>query len=281
MPRNPLRGFARRKSSGNILEPQSDQPAQPSFRVLERERPNGFVRRTSGPRPFSAMPFVSARGISTEDLGVNPNRCVVEQAVPSRQTTKELKRGRSSGTTTLSGLSGHYDTSSSSARYSSTSTLPSSLDQDHEVAQDELFPPIMARPQLSYDDQSPQAAAGASNHSFASRAGRAMSFGLKKKNDSPTPTQTPPPTEPVPALPSHAAIRDRATTISSYASTAVPPRVESKLDSADLGSDFGNMFEGLGVSKNEEQILPPPRALRGYLRSVRSPSQDFSHGECY
>ena len=274
MPKNPLKGFARRKSSGNVLDLQSEQPAHSSFRVLERPdkiTPNGVDRRTVSARPLSAMPFHQRKGKSSEDLGGSTNnRSVNTKTKQPRTSVWGLKRGRGSGTTTLSaGSSGYYDTSSSSARYSSTSTLPSSVDQEHEQAQEELFP---AKDDHIYSSQTHQpfaAPTGAPNPSFSSRASRAMSFGLKSRRPNSQAT-TPEPTEQIPTLPDHAAIRDRATTVSSYASTAVPPRLEASVGSSDFSSDFGNMFEGLGDSKKEMPLPPPPRAHGGYLRSVRS-----------
>ncbi|KAL1304955.1 hypothetical protein AAFC00_003865 [Neodothiora populina] len=253
MPKNPLKGFARRKSSGNVLDLQAEQPATPagsSFRVLER--PHAVERRTSAQRPMSAMPF-GQKGKSTEDLrhlGTNTNR--------------------GSGTTTLSGSSGYYDTSSSSARYSSTSTLPSSFDQENETTADDLFP---AKTSHQVSRSEVQAAHGAIPHppSFSARASKAMSFGMKKKQSSP-PMMEEEVIETVPALPDNAAIRDRATTVSSYASTAVPPRLEASLGASDFSSDFGNMFEGLGDPKKESLPLPPPPRVHGsFMRSDSEP----------
>jgi len=292
MPKNPLKGFARRKSSGNVLDSQPDPPEQPvqsSFRVLERPNkttPDGVDRRTVSGRPLSTLPFHQSKGKSTEDLGGSTNRSVNIETQTARPNFWGLKRGRGSGTTTLSGSSGYYDTSSSSARYSSSSTLPSSLDQEQEAAQDDLFP---AKPAQTHHDQShatpgannpnpPQSQYSNSFHnpnpSFSSRASKAMSFGLKsKKPDSQVGIMTEEPVDRVPTLPdlpNNAAIRDRATTVSSYASTAVPPRLEANLGTSEFGSDFGNMFEGLADSKKETPLPPPPRAHGGYLRSVRS-----------
>lgn len=277
MPKNPLKNFTRRKSSGNVLDLQSEQSSQPavsSFKVLER--PNGGIdRRTSSQRPLSAMPFGQSKGKSTEDLrhlGTSANNRSVNLDTPqTHPINSPLKLSRGSGTTTLSGSSGYYDTSSSSARYSSSSTLPSSFDQENDPAHDELFPPKGVK-QVYQNNvlAQAQASAGAPKEPWNARASRAMSFGLRKKQDSPPTTMQSEVIDPIPALPDNAAIRDRATTISSYASTAVPPRLEANLGSADFSSDFGNMFEGLAESKKELPLPPPPRAHGGYLRSVRS-----------
>ncbi|KAH0143699.1 hypothetical protein KCU86_g23390, partial [Aureobasidium melanogenum] len=72
----------------------------------------------------------------------------------------------------------------------------------------------------------------------------------------------------MPDLPENSLIRDRATTMSSNASTAVPPRLDANLGSmSDFGSDFGmNMFEGLSSPK---KVAPPQPAYENYGRSVR------------
>lgn len=296
MPKNPLKGFVRRKSSGNILDLQAEQPgesdpaapASSSFRVLERPEkagPNGVDRRTVSQRPVSALPFHSSKGKSTEDLSRSTNRSVPSEGSKTKNNFWGLKRSRGSGTTTLSGSSGYYDTSSSSARHSSSSTLPSSLDQEHEAAQDDMFSSkgAQAQSQLHYNQAQvpPQSysPSGMPNASFATRASRAISFGRRKTGSpaaefdaaSQAEAEAAEMVPALPDLPDHAAIRDRdrATTISSYASTAVAPRLEANLGQSDF-SDFGNMFEGLSNSTKETALPPPPRVVGGYLRSVRS-----------
>ena len=280
MPKNPLKGFARRKSSGNVLDIQPETappatapaPAGSSFRVLERPsksaaggNPGGPVKRTNGPRPLSELPFGKTKGKSTDDLLSAANRSVNSPNERPHTIYGVLKRGRGSGGTALSGSSGYFDNSSSSARYSSSSTLPSSIEAEHEADQDELFPRKAAN---SSSNRSSAASALPEPPSFSSRAGRAMSFGLRsKQNASPAMAQT----QQMPDVPENSLIRDRATTMSSYASTAVPPRIESNLQASDFGSDFGNMFEGLGGSKKEE-MLPPPPVMGNFSRSVRRQS---------
>ncbi|GAB7349516.1 hypothetical protein MBLNU459_g0222t1 [Dothideomycetes sp. NU459] len=271
MPKNPLKGFARRKSSSNVLDLLPEAPAsgsgQSTFRVLER--PGGKVGFDGGDklqkRVSSGFMLSQGRGgKSAEDLGASTNRSV--ESTPSHTAFGVLKRGRGSGGTTLSGSSGYYDNSSSSARYSSSSTLPSSLEAEHEAHEDELFPKKGA---AVYNSPTPPstAAGRGSSPSFLSKTGRAMSFGLRKQ-PSPTPQSAPP----VPELPTSSHVRDRATTISSYASTAIAPRLDATIGSSDFGSDFGNMFEGLEGSRKQD-ILPPPPALGGIPRSVRHKRQ--------
>lgn len=100
-----------------------------------------------------------------------------------------------------------------------------------------------------------------------------MSFGLRK---APSPSIQPAP--PVPDMPESSYVRDRATTISSYASTAVPPRLDANIGASDFGSDFGNMFEGLEAPSKRE-LLPPPPTLGGMPRSVRldNTRRNFDH----
>lgn len=271
MPKNPLKGFTRRKSSGNVLDLQPEVPAVPavpvqsSFRVLERPNKAGFDGGDKLHKRLSTFgsPAQHSRGKSAEDLGASTNRSVK----PPRPHTiyGVLKEGRSSGGTTLSGSSGYYDTSSSSARYSSSSTLPSSLDAEHEADQDDLFPRKAATPVDHYKPSG--VGAHDASPSFAARAGRAMSFGRNKHHVDASPVPAPPP---VPSYPDNSFIRDRATTISSYASTAVPPRLDPNMQSSDFGSDFGNMFEGLAGPKRDD-VLPPPPVLGGFARSESEP----------
>lgn len=269
MPKNPLKGFARRKSQSNVLDllpeaPGSSGSGQSTFRVLER--PASKVGFDGGDkfqkRASSGFMLSQARGgKSAEDLGASTNRFVETSQHYTRFGV--LKRGRGSGGTTLSGSSGYYDTSSSSARYSSSSTLPSSLEAEREAQEDELFP-RKGTPVYNNRQTSP-ATADTRGHSpsFLSKTGRAMSFGLRK---APSPSMQPAP--PVPDMPESSFVRDRATTISSYASTAVPPRLEATIGASDFGSDFGNMFEGLEPPRKHD-VLPPPPKLGAMPRSVR------------
>lgn len=131
-----LKGFGRRKSSGNALDFEPTEgaasPTQSTFRVIERPDSKkaasyGREKPTSNGRAYNA-PLNALRGKSVDNLTLGPNR-------------------GSSGTTN-SGSSGYYESSSASAKHSSTSTLPSSVDQEHRAPDDdELFPP---HPQKSF-----------------------------------------------------------------------------------------------------------------------------------
>ncbi|KAI4761826.1 hypothetical protein E4T52_12747 [Aureobasidium sp. EXF-3400] len=289
MPKNPLKNFARRKSSGNVLdlpsESTSPAPASSSFRVLERPDkaatvgnggyPGGPVKRTSGGRPNSSILLNRKSGKSQEDLIASANRSVTEKSQARPHTVYGvLKLGRGSGGTALSGSSGYFDNSSSSARYSSSSTLPSSIEAEHEAENEDLFPRKTAangNSNLSSNRSSAASNALPEPPSFSARAGRAMSFGLRSKQNA-SPGNMAAATAHMPDLPESSFIRDRATTMSSNASTAVPPRLDANLGSmSDFGSDFGmNMFEGLSSPRQAKSNMAAPQpAHDNYGRSVR------------
>ncbi|CAK4034496.1 Hypothetical predicted protein [Lecanosticta acicola] len=257
-----LKGFGRRKSSGNALEFDEPEaavvpPGQSSFRVIER--PEKRTQSTYGSQAnvkFNS-PLHALRGKSVDDLGLAQNRSVTDRS-KSNQPGWLLNGARGSGGTTNSGSSGHYDSSSASARYSSTSTLPSSVEQDRD---DELFAPVRKS-----QTQTPHAtgmyhsvAANADSPplpqppSFTSRAARALSFGNNRssKASSRDAPPMPPPhaaTNGAPLYPqrSQSPYRERAMTTSSYASTAVPTKTELRLSVDAFGTDdFGSMFDSL------------------------------------
>ncbi len=157
----------------------------------------------------------------------------------------------SGGTHDSASSGGHNDNSSSSARFSSTSTLPSSTDMplDENPCSSSNGPYNLPAPPI------PE-----THHSALKAAGRAFSFGRKKVESTTGPSQPPQ------AALDHAQsepyanyIRPRAMTESSYASgsTATPPKL---LDSGfDLDDGFGSMFESFG--KRESPLLKEPPIL--------------------
>lgn len=240
-----LKGFGRRKSSGNILDfPSPDEPststAAPSstFRVIERQDRKavtyGAAADRDVSRPFSS-PIHALRGKSENDLSKGSAR----QRVAGWPQTGGATRG-SSGTTN-SGSSGYYDSSSASARHSSTSTLPSSVDPDRHPEEEESYAPRPPAASGMYQTVS----AGMEDFaplpqppSFSSRAARAFSFGNRKNSGRPsTDAKDVPPVPPVHQ--DDSGHRERAMTTSSYASTAVPSKPELKLGN-DFGDDFGS-----------------------------------------
>ncbi|KAM0722012.1 hypothetical protein Q7P37_002938 [Cladosporium fusiforme] len=277
--------FARRRSAGNILDQgspsDSPEPApSSSFKVIERadrtsthnfdgaDRKLNSPAKSSHPRPFTS-PLQQLRGKSAENVLSAQNRYVLSHN--GQLKDPRLMNQRGSRGTTNSGSSGYYDSSGASARYSSTSTLPSSLEPEHEPEEEELFPVKRGTaPMFS------SAGSAAAPHplpqppSFTSRASRALSFGLKGK-------APPPRLDDVPPLPPQTAgdrtSRDRAMTTSSYASTAVPQKAESSLDlpTADFGNDFGGMFDTFNNRRPSRGSPTPPAHLGGFHHAESQP----------
>ena len=272
--------FGRRRSSGNVLDDVAASPSDTptpapasSFRVLERPEKIIHLNGGRGPqdqlrqvqRPFNS-PLHNLRGKSVEELGLGAGLNRLVDAGTGVTSHWLLKGARGSGGTTNSGSSGYYESSSASARHSSSSTLPSSVDADREPEDDELFP---RRSKTSPMYQSVSADADEPLRpppSFTTRAARALSFGQRHNRNGSIGNNAPP----IPAIPikSHSPPRrDRATTTSSYASTAKP---EANLTlgtefGGDFGGDFGSMFD----SPNDKS-LPPPPPVAAFHRTVRT-----------
>lgn len=250
MPKNPLKTFGRRKSSGPDDTFETAAPTTSSFRVLER--PNTINLNAGEPaqervkhvvRPFNS-PLVHLRGQSENELGLSVNRSV--QAIQT-DPHGSLMIGRGSGGTTNSGSSGHYDSSNASARHSSSSTIPSSVDVEKEPEDDELYPARVKTTPMYNSISNTSPTIKSESHpppsSFTSRAARALSFGQKHSKASSNSDNAPP----LPPLAKHANSRsperrERATTTSSYASTA-KPEVNLNLSTTDFGSEFGTFFD--------------------------------------
>ena len=240
--RNPHKNF-RRKSSANLLD--TDQ--QSSFRVLERPE-------KSNARDWSSS-FTHNQSKSVDNLSTTLNRYGGDTAAPRHI----LRAHRGSGGTTSSLSSAVYDVSDSSVRYSSSTTIPSSLDAEQEQDQSPIEK-HKTRPPLSGSTSAIE-----TSTSFAARAGKALSFG-RKSSKPPASTQYSIPA--IPTIPareqpqirpkSEASMRDRSFTTSSYASTAKPPRLDTHISPANFGEQedgFGNMFDGI---TNRESIAPSP-----------------------
>ena len=173
-------------------------------------------------------------------------------SVPLQSLSIDCIRG--SGGTNNS-ASSKYDTSSSSARYSSTSTLPSSADiplddgpSPHPKDTDNIpLPPIPNSSPLSFR-----------------AGGRTFSFGRKKAQTSDN-SQHPPPNHSEDTAGYTPVTRERALTETSYTSgsTATPPKfLEGGLDLALSDLDgFGTMFDNVG--KRTSQAQAPHTALGG------------------
>ncbi|EME80408.1 uncharacterized protein MYCFIDRAFT_86885 [Pseudocercospora fijiensis CIRAD86] len=269
-----LKAFGRRKSSGNALDLGLPADAggtapseQSSFRVLERQDKKSVSYNNEKPhRPF-ASPLNTLRGKSVDDLGRAPKASAGTST--RNHSAWPLNAARGSGGTTNSGSSGFYESSGASARHSSTSTLPSSLDQDKTPEDDDLYPVRKTHTTTGmYRTVPPNADEPPPPPKFTSRALRTFSFGNKHNRgasrDNDVPPLPPLHIDSAPSLPplpmqptrSHSPFRERAMTNSSYASTAVPPRTELRLDDPDFGNDdFGSMFESL---KKEPAWEPSP-----------------------
>ncbi|KAL2046009.1 hypothetical protein N7G274_001456 [Stereocaulon virgatum] len=245
MPIKIPKGFQRRKSSGNALE-DLPNPPEPSFRVFER--PQGTksfdggnnLKRMSLGRPVSAGHFGDELQLADGRPELNPNN-----------------RG-SGGTNNSASSGGHNDNSSSSARYSSTSTLPSSTD----IPLDENFSSNVKGPYRTSAPPIPET----SPRSLRA-AGRALSFGRKKVGSPISASQSV--SRPVVEYEESNGYprfnRPRAMTESSYASgsTATPPKLpETGLDFGQPDLDgFGSMFESFG--KRQNQIMDESSTIAG------------------
>ncbi|MCJ1356420.1 MAG: hypothetical protein MMC33_006415 [Icmadophila ericetorum] len=254
MPIKLPKGFARRKSAGNVLEESLNPPAAPSFRVVERPDVAGsksfdggisLKKRTSLARPLSEGQYLENKAFQIKRLSPGLNN-----------------RG-SSGTDNSYSSTGLNDNSSYSARFSSTSTLPSSVSTDTNPNENSHAHPKMNHsPQLHSSQPS-------SPSIFSLRAaGRTFSFGRKYRQPT-SPQETP---EPMPDLPEPisaknlqeygSVTRPRAMTEDSHASgsTATPPKLlDSDLNFGGFDDGFGSMFDGFG--SKERRLSKGPGTL--------------------
>ncbi|KAF3481791.1 uncharacterized protein GIQ15_04550 [Arthroderma uncinatum] len=217
-------GFGRRKSSGNTLdETTAPTPAaEPSFRVFERPS----HRASHSFDSVTALKQSAARPRASEDPDPDNIFAGIEKPAPATTTnTASHINGRNGKLNGSNGSSSKpYDNSSaSSARYSSSSTLPSST--DHSPHDGIPVPPIPESP-----------------FAFSIRAsGRTFSFGSKASKTS------------IPRK-SESTNRERAMT-NSTTSTATPPKLmETDLNLEGAG-EMGNIFEGVGVDKRRSRVL--------------------------
>lgn len=277
----PLKNFAskafpRRKSSGNALD-DFDQPSE-GFRVMSqievaekkieqqhaKERSKS-ISRLSAVRPF-ASPAQKARQQSFEDDHGASNRYVADPEVMHRDSLRLTAPKRESNGSSSTGANSRasarfYD--SSSARFSSSSTLPSSTELDN----DDLF----AHHKPHHGD----------SRNFSIRgAARTFTFGGRNKSLN-APLPKPPSREDdedddenLFSRPTHGHSRDRSLTTNSSASTAHPPRVDTSLSlgMSDFGGGFDDLFAGMEKRRSPAQdTFPKPPPPVGILRSVGQP----------
>ncbi|KKZ60720.1 hypothetical protein EMCG_04647 [[Emmonsia] crescens] len=240
MPIKLPKGFSRRKSSGNALE-ELDETPQPSFKVFERPSTGPVRKSFDGATTLNSSNSDSSR---TKRLSEDPyaNNIFANIDHPSPAENRYVNpspshplRGGGAQVVKLTGFSGSrgtnnsastgrlYDSSASSAKFSSSSTLPSSTDIP---IQDVPVPPVHE----------------SSFFSLRSAAGRTFSFGTKSS------TKSQQRQEVVTPRSRETATRERATTASTT-STATPPRLpDTNLDMGDSIS-FGNIFDGFDKEK--------------------------------
>ncbi|KZF24642.1 hypothetical protein L228DRAFT_237551 [Xylona heveae TC161] len=253
------KGFTRRKSSGNPLE-GTDNHSEP-FRVLQRNR--------GGSKSFDETVKIS------ELAGGGPYG---SRGGPG-QLSKPGSSNRGSGTTSNStSTGGYHDTSSASARFSSSSTLPSLTDAKNS---DEFA--SSKEPQNQH--QVPIPPIPDSRPTFSLRAaGRTFSFGAKSpksvKSQPAHPSHPPPPpptsshSVPSPSYQSEPKRREapRAAIASqkmaSHVHSAAAPRLDTDIGLGGSnfgGAEFGNMFENFG----KQDPRGPASQPRDFGRPVR------------
>ena len=171
---------------------------------------------------------------------------MLQFAIGEAQDAKSYSGSGGTNNSTSSG--GHNDNSSSSARFSSTSTLPSSTD----VPLDENY----THSNGHYDISPPPIPE--SNSLVSRTAGRTFSFGRRKVGSPPSVPEAGSPTvaEYAGSGEYKSLNRPRAMTESSYASgsTATPPKLlDTGLDFGQSDLDgFGSMFESFGKRQSKQ-----------------------------
>ncbi|KIW25849.1 hypothetical protein, variant 2 [Cladophialophora immunda] len=247
MPIKLPKGFQRRKSSGHALDEVRNPPGEASsFRVLERPASKG-------------KSFDGGRHLKMASVGGAPLPPPKDQYDHEEVDLFAVGRpdasNRGSGGTERSHSTAPNDSAASSARLSTSSTNPSSIDtrSDKNVqggAGARPFNDIPAPPPAT------------TRPGFLRSPVRTFSFGVVKGSRAS-------PTSPSGALPPLMdTTRNRAVT-SSTASTATPPRLfdtDLSLESSEL-DEFGNMFDHIGSSPDavpsrlihqEASIASPP-----------------------
>ncbi|KAJ5092164.1 hypothetical protein NUU61_007034 [Penicillium alfredii] len=232
--------FARRKSSGNVLD-ELDTTPQSSFRVFERPGPHRsmtdgapLTKRMSEGNVVPSMLEDSDNIFAGTERPLPKSR--YERSRPMDSLRKRLTRRRDSG--------GTYE-SSTSTRLSSSSTLPSST----EVPPDDSLSPHSRL----HDIPVPPPLSGALR-----AAGRTFSFGGRFKTSTP----------PVPAQRStpDVSARQRAMT-GSTDNTATPPKLpDSNFDLGTGSDDFHKMFDNLGQRDGSAVRDPSPQPANKVIR---------------
>ncbi|KAJ5577852.1 uncharacterized protein N7459_006816 [Penicillium hispanicum] len=249
MPIKLPKSFARRKSSGNILD-EVDSNTQPSFRVFERPGANrSMTDSASLTKRMSEGNLVPSMLEDSDNIFAGTEQPLDKSRYDRPRLMDSLRKRLTSHR-----LSGATYESSNSTRLSSSSTLPSSTEippPDDSLSPHSRIQDIPIPPPLS----------GALR-----AAGRTFSFGGRFKTSTP------------PAPPRHAtpdtATRQRALT-GGTDSTATPPKLpDSNFDLGTGGDDFGRMFDHVG--KRESALLREPTPHQTQQYSSSPPTQALS-----
>lgn len=151
-----------------------------------------------------------------------------------------------SGGTANSLSTAQNDSAASSARLSSSSTNPSSVETNSAR---NVKPPG----QRSYDDI-PAPPPAASRSGFLKNAGRTFSFGINRNSS--REINDLPPIPPIPSDKSRRSTvtnsRDRAMTASSVTTATAPRLDDSSFSIKESDDDFGNMFAGIQHKSSRE-----------------------------
>ncbi|KAJ5088219.1 hypothetical protein N7456_011835 [Penicillium angulare] len=253
MPIKLPKSFARRKSSGNILEDVESQPQ--SFRVFERPGPHRAMT-DGGPltKPLSAGHAVPAMLEDNDNIFAGAEKPLGKNRYETLRP-KEFGSLRKRLTRHLISATIAYE-SSTSTRLSSSSTQPSSM----EVPSHEDVSPH------SRNEDIPALPAQNTHSTIASgflAAARTFSFGGKNKpSNSPAPPRHATPDE---------YTRNRAMT-NSTDETATPPKLtDEEFNLGASSDDFGKMFDHLG--KRESALLRDPSPRRANQFSSSPPTQ--------
>ncbi|KAF2259820.1 hypothetical protein CC78DRAFT_620707 [Lojkania enalia] len=270
---------ARRKSSGNVLDdtlgPNSSPPAPASdsggFKVLDRseiekrraEREQQEAARKAHAKGSKFGRFSGfgssgnkARNQSFDDDSLSSSkRCVHHDASGGAPVlTKIYHRDSKSSSGTQFSSNRPYNV----GHYGSTSTLPSSADTDPS---DNMFATLPPRPHIPQHNSSPNSL------SMTSMTKQLPPPPKSKTNDWSYPSNSY-------ADSFGAGNRARAMTTSSYASTAIAPKIEADLSFGNSG--FDDMFAGLDrrespdYTTNSNTSQPTGRSLLAGKRDFRA-----------
>ncbi|KAK4935821.1 hypothetical protein LTR10_023186 [Elasticomyces elasticus] len=237
MPIKLPKGFQRRKSSGNALDEVQNPPVS-SFKVLGRTPSEG--------KSFDG-------GVSLRMGGPMVPKPTIKNRLDREEedvfTTRRPDAGnRGSAGTQRSLSTAPNDSAASSARLSTSSTNPSSIEtrSEHNVQSSSSQPPNDVPVQAT-----PTASSG-----FLRSPPRALSFGMSKGGQST-------PTSPQGDLPPQLGKPRNRTATASTASTATPPRLfdsDLVLDNSELDG-FGNMFDHIRSSPDPGPVRLIPQAV--------------------